>query len=240
MKDKAALQLKYDCIQDITMAPESTDSVGNYWDFPDGGISKGEAEAKWGKPTRLVLKADYDIVSMFKYAAYHKKGDRLVLDVYGEIPESRGVVGADWCKWIDDHVETTLQDLHEIMLVCDDIHSLYTNDICKMERTYGIECARMCLLIEIRKILDHYGIYINVRHLLLLIDAMTFTGHLTPLTRHGLKKSEASALKRCTFEEVVTVLHEAALKEEVDHVDEVSACILTGKVAALGGILLPS
>jgi hypothetical protein len=89
-------------------------------------------------------------------------------------------------------------------------------------------------MIEIRKILDHYGIYINVRHLLLLIDTMTFRGYLTPLSRHGLKKSKASALKRCTFEEVVTVLHEAALKEEVDHVDEVSACILTGKCAKLG------
>ena len=131
-------------------------------------------------------------------------------------------------------METTLQDFGEIMTVCDDINSLYTNDICKMEKMYGIECARQCLMIEIRKILDHYGIYINVRHLLLLIDTMTFRGYLTPLSRHGLKKSKASALKRCTFEEVVTVLHEAALKEEVDHVDEVSACILTGKCAKLG------
>jgi hypothetical protein len=57
---------------------------------------------------------------------------------------------------------------------------------------------------------------------------------LTPLTRHGLKKSKSSALKRCTFEEVVTVLHEAALNEEVDPVDGVSPCILAGKVAALG------
>ena len=73
-----------------------------------------------------------------------------------------------------------------------------------------------------------------MRHLLLLIDTMTFRGYLTPLSRHGLKKSKASALKRCTFEEVVTVLHEAALNEEVDHVDEVSACILTGKCAKLG------
>lgn len=235
VKDNSALQLKYDCLRDITLPSLGTDSLGNYWEFPDRGMTEAEARATWGDPTRLVLRADYDIVSMFEYAAYHKEGDRLVLDVYGEIPDSRGVKGADWCKWIDDHVETTLQDLHEIMLVCSEINTLYTNDICKMERVYGIECARSCLLIEIRKILDHYGIYINVRHLLLLIDAMTFTGRLTPLTRHGLKKSQASALKRCTFEEVVTVLHEAAMKEEVDHVDEVSACILTGKVAALGG-----
>ena len=235
VRDKSALALKYDCIRDISLASSDTDTIGNYWDFPDGGLTKAEAEKRWGAPTRLVLKADYDIVSMFDYAAYQKMGQRLVLDVYGEMPKSRGVPGAEWCKWVDDHVETTLQDLPEIMLACEDIRALYTNDICKMEQTYGIECARSCLLVEIRKILNHYGIYINVRHLLLLVDAMTFCGRLTPLTRHGLKRSEASALKRCTFEEVVTVLHEAALKDDVDHVDEVSACILTGKVAALGG-----
>ena len=103
-----------------------------------------------------------------------------------------------------------------------------------MFKTYGIEAARNCILIEIRKILDHYGIYVNARHLFVLIDAMTHGGDLTPLTRHGLKRSEASALKRCTFEEVVTVLNEAALNNTVDPVDGVSACILTGKVSALG------
>lgn len=234
VKDKKALSMKYTCISNLKRPSQPGDSIGNYWDFPDKGITKHAAEKKWGLPTRLVLEADYDVVDMFEYAAYCKMDNRMIIDAYGKIPESRGVPGAEWCKWIDDHVETTLQDLGEIMTICDDINSLYTNDICKMEKIYGIECARQCLMIEIRKILDHYGIYINVRHLLLLIDTMTFRGYLTPLSRHGLKKSKASALKRCTFEEVVTVLHEAALKEEVDHVDEVSACILTGKCAKLG------
>jgi hypothetical protein len=234
VKDKKALAMKYTCISDLRRPSRPDDHLGNYWDFPDKGVSKETAEKTWGSPTRLVLEADYDIVDMFEYVAYNKIGNRLIVDAYGELPVSRGVPGAEWCKWVDDHVETTLQDFSEIMKVCDNINSLYTNDICKMGKIYGIECARQCLMIEIRKILDHYGIYINVRHLLLLIDTMTFRGYLTPLSRHGLKKSKASALKRCTFEEVVTVLHEAALKEEVDRVDEVSACILTGKCAKLG------
>ena len=95
----------------------------------------------------------------------------------------------------------------------------------RWRQTFGIEAARSCLLIELRKILDHYGIYINARHLFVLIDAMTQNGKVTPLSRHGLKKANCSALKRCTFEEVVKVLHEAALKEEVDSVDGVSPCI---------------
>lgn len=233
IEDEKALGLKYDVISEIQLKPLPTDTIDNYWVFPDGDITRGEAYERWGAPTRMVLRSDRSIVSMFEYAAYQEHGDRIVLDVFGDIPESRGTPGAEWCKMIKGRVETTLQDLHKIMEFCD-CETLYTNDIYKMQQTYGIECARSCLLIEIRKILDHYGIYLNSRHLSILIDAMTQRGALTPLTRHGLKKSECSALKRCTFEEVVTVLHEAALKEEVDPVDGVSPCILAGKVAALG------
>lgn len=231
--DKDALQLKYDAIADIKLSPLPSDTIDNYWVFPDGDMTKEEVYAKWGDPKRLVLGADTSIVSMFEYAAYQQHGDRIVLDVFGKIPETRGVPGAEWCKMINGRVETTLQDLSKIMEICSS-ETLYTNDIYKMYQTYGIECARSCLLIEIRKILDHYGIYLNSRHLSILIDAMTQQGVLTPLTRHGLKRSKSSALKRCTFEEVVTVLHEAALNEEVDPVDGVSPCILAGKVAKLG------
>ena len=80
-----------------------------------------------------------------------------------------------------------------------------------MQCIYGIEGVRSCLMIEIRKILDFYGIYVNSRHLTLLAHAMTVKGELSTLSRHGLKKSKCSALKRCTVEEVVTVLHDAAL-----------------------------
>ena len=234
LSDTKALQMKYDNIQDLSMPITDKDKIENYWVFPDGDMTKEEVYKKWGAPTRLVLRTDRSILSMFEYAAYQEYKDRIVLDVFGEVPKERGVKGAEWCKWVQGRVETTLQDLPEIMKVCEDINNLYTNDIYKMQCVYGIECARSCLMIEIKKILDFYGIYINSRHLTLLADAMTVKGQLTPLSRHGLKKAKCSALKRCTFEEVVTVLHEAALNEEVDLVDGVSPCILTGKVAKLG------
>lgn len=234
LSDKKALSLKYDNIKDLSCPVTEKDKIENYWVFPDGLMTKEEVYSRWGEPTRLVLNTDKSILSMFEYAAYQEYTDRIVVDAFGEIPKERGTKGAEWCKFVQGRVETTLQDLHKIMCVCDDLTSLYTNDIYKMQCVYGIECARSCLMIEIRKILDFYGIYVNSRHLTLLADAMTVKGELTPLSRHGLKKSKCSALKRCTFEEVVTVLHEAALKEEVDLVDGVSPCILTGKVAKIG------
>jgi len=232
VKDIKALELKYDCIAEVLM--QENGSIGNYWDFPDGDMTKAEVYAKWGEPQRLVLHADRSILNMFEYAAYCEYRNKIVIDVFGKYEAERGVKGAEWCKLINGRVETTLQDLHLIASVVDDATTLYTNNIYKMEMTFGIEAARSCLLIELRKILDHYGIYINARHLFVLIDAMTQNGKVTPLSRHGLKRANCSALKKCTFEEVVKVLHEAALKDEVDTVDGVSPCILTGKVANIG------
>ena len=232
VKDIKALELKYDRIADILL--DEPGDIENYWDFPDGDMTKEEVYAKWGDPTRLVLQSDRSILSMFEYAAYQEYKDKIVIDAFGKCEEERGVKGAEWCKFVNGRVETTLQDLYLIASVVDDATTLYTNNIYKMEKTFGIEAARSCLLIELRKILDHYGIYINARHLFVLIDAMTQNGKVTPLSRHGLKRANCSALKRCTFEEVVKVLHEAALKEEIDTVDGVSPCILTGKVANIG------
>lgn len=234
IRDPAALLLKRHVLKDVLVKDCPGDTIGNYWTFPDKGITEEHAHATWGTPKRLTVKADHSILDLFEYCAYHKVGDRFVCDVFGDIPEEMGVPGAEWCKWVDNRVETTLQDFQPIMEMCEKLDTLYTNDIYKMFKTFGVEAARVCVMIEIRKILDHYGIYVNARHLLILVDAMTHGGDLTPLTRHGLKRSEASTLKRCTFEEVVTVLNDAALKNIVDPVDGVSACILTGKVAALG------
>ena len=232
VKDTKALELKYDRIEDLKL--DQSGVIENYWQFPDGDMTKEEVYEKWGEPQRMVLKADRSILPMFEYAAYHEYKDKIVIDAFGKFESERGVKGAEWCKFVNGRVETTLQDLHLITSVVDDATTLYTNNIYKMEKTYGIEAARTCLLIELRKILDHYGIYVNARHLFVLIDAMTQNGKVTPLSRHGLKRSNCSALKRCTFEEVVKVLHEAALKEETDTVDGVSPCILTGKVANIG------
>ena len=98
-----------------------------------------------------------------------------------------------------------------------------------MARTYGVEAARVCLIKEIRKILDQYGLYVNYRHLALLVDAMTWSGTVLPLTRHGLKASDASVFQRATFEEIVTVFHQAAIGEVKEDIVDASACILVGK-----------
>lgn len=48
-----------------------------------------------------------------------------------------------------------------------------SNDLLEVCSTLGIEAARAVLMRELREVLDHYGIYVNYRHLALLCDAMT-------------------------------------------------------------------
>jgi DNA-directed RNA polymerase II subunit RPB1 len=133
------------------------------------------------------------------------------------------------------HVETSLSDLIQIMALKNiDLNSINTNDIHAVARVYGIEAARGTLIREIRQILSYYGIYVNMRHITLAVDWMTWIGTLTPLTRHGIRRVDTSPLKRSTFEEVVDVFNQAACSKEVDELNGISECIITGAPPKMG------
>ena len=116
--------------------------------------------------------------------------------------------------------------INEKTLACNDIHAVF--------KKYGIEAARNTMIKEIRNILSSYGIYVNYRHITLPVDWMTWIGDLTPLTRHGIRKVDASPLKRSTFEEVVEVFNQAAVSNEKDSLNGVSECIIAGVPPKLG------
>lgn len=211
--------------------------LAGFWEFPDPGAYEGTVE-------RWELYPWHDVEALRQCVGVdiaYTQGPRVVCHVYGFQGDVRdlvlqGVPGGEWCKSVGDHVETSLT-VHQLWNMLDDPSSVYSNDVMEMHRTYGIEAARACILKEIRKILAHYGIYVNARHLLLLVDWMTFSG-LTPLTRHGMKRLQETPLKRSTFEEVVDVFHQAALTRQSDPVEGISACILTGKEAQMGSNLV--
>jgi len=133
------------------------------------------------------------------------------------------------------HVETSLSDLIQVMELKNiDLNTINTNDIHAVAKVYGIEAARGTLIREIRQILAYYGIYVNMRHITLAVDWMTWIGNLTPLTRHGIRRMDTSPLKRSTFEEVVDVFNQAACSKEVDELNGISECIITGAPPKLG------
>lgn len=52
--------------------------------------------------------------------------------------------------------------------------------------------------------------YVNYRHIACLVDVMTHRGCLMAITRHGINRLETGPMMRCTFEETVEILFEAA------------------------------
>ena len=76
--------------------------------------------------------------------------------------------------------------------------------------------------------LDFYGIYVNYRHLSTLCDVMTQRGILTSITRHGINRIETGPLRKCSFEETVEILYEAASLAEMDNLTGITENIIMG------------
>lgn len=109
-----------------------------------------------------------------------------------------------------------------------------SNDPLEMGRILGIEAARTSILNEIRSVIESDGSYVNFRHLSILADIMTQRGFIAGITRHGTNRGESGVLMRCSFEETVEILLEAAAVAEIDRCKGVVESVMLGKVAAIG------
>ncbi|XP_014277927.1 DNA-directed RNA polymerase II subunit RPB1 [Halyomorpha halys] len=110
----------------------------------------------------------------------------------------------------------------------------FSNDICEIFSVLGIEAVRKSVEKEMNNVLQFYGLYVNYRHLALLCDVMTAKGHLMAITRHGINRQDTGALMRCSFEETVDVLMDAASHAEVDPMRGVSENIIMGQLPRMG------
>uniref|UniRef100_A0A0G4HFH6 DNA-directed RNA polymerase subunit n=1 Tax=Chromera velia CCMP2878 TaxID=1169474 RepID=A0A0G4HFH6_9ALVE len=109
-----------------------------------------------------------------------------------------------------------------------------TNHIAEVEKFLGIEAARAKIVLEIRKCLEAYGMEIDVRHMHLLADVMSFRGEVLGISRFGIAKMRASTLMLASFEETNEHLFEASIHQRRDDVKGVSECIIMGKSVSLG------
>ena len=172
------------------------------------------------------------------YGIVHvQKGDDIGLEYEKELKKRtvRGIPGAEMTVYRDNKIETSLTDLKQIFgIVGVAYNNIMCNDIHEVANVYGIEAARHTILNEIRSIFGFYGIYVNVRHIMLVIDWITHLGVLTPMTRHGIRNMDQSPLKRSTFEEVVEVFNQAACYKEKDELNGISECIVMGIPPKMG------
>jgi DNA-directed RNA polymerase subunit A" len=109
-----------------------------------------------------------------------------------------------------------------------------TNDIFEVEQFFGIEAARQLIIDEIMKVLDGQGIALDVRHIMLVADTMTMSGHVLGINRYGIVKEKPSVLARASFETPIKHLISAAITGERDYLHSVIENVMLNQPVPVG------
>ena len=241
----------------LTDEPDETE-VESFFLFPDQDYK----ESNLSETLVLYLREWYDVESVKEclktqknlsiaytegpYAIFHikqlKKDKKKSLGyLYEQVLRNkvvRGINKANVVEVLEEDgrykVQTSLTDLREIWALGIAQNEVDTNDVHAIYEILGIEAARKKLIDEINNILAFYGLYVNARHILVVVDWMSYTGHLVPLTRHGIKEVDSSVLKKATFEEIINVFNQSAMLNEKDELRGMSERILVGAAPFIG------
>ena len=133
------------------------------------------------------------------------------------------------------YLDTSGSALRQVLAVDGiDASRTSTNDLWQIVDVFGIEATRSALLRELVNVLAFDGSYVNHRHMALLVDIMTYRGTISAVTRHGINRADTGALMRCSFEETVEILLEAAATGELDDCRGISENVMLGQMAPMG------
>lgn len=162
--------------------------------------------------------------------AFLNKETKLITTAEGALLASKS---DEKCQeWYLDTTGTSLAAVLTIPGV--DTTRTYTNHFMQIFEVFGIEATRSALMRELTQVLAFDGSYVNHRHLALLVDVMTSRGYLMAITRHGINRADTGALMRCSFEETVEILLEAAAVGELDDCRGISENVMLGQLAPMG------
>ncbi|XP_020550632.1 DNA-directed RNA polymerase III subunit 1 isoform X2 [Sesamum indicum] len=109
-----------------------------------------------------------------------------------------------------------------------------SNHIIEVQQTLGIEAARKKIIEEIHFTMSSHGMTIDIRHMMLLADLMTFKGEVLGITRHGVQRMRDSVLMLASFEKTADHLFNASVSGRVDRIEGVSECIIMGIPMQIG------
>lgn len=162
--------------------------------------------------------------------AFLTKGTRLV-----ELPDGSELAIKDDPRCTQWYLDTSGSSLRGVLAVDGvDASRTSSNDLWQIVEVFGIEAARSALVKELTAVLAFDGSYVNHRHIALLVDVMTYRGSISAVTRHGINRADTGALMRCSFEETVEILLEAAATGELDDCRGISENVMLGQMAPMG------
>ncbi len=126
-------------------------------------------------------------------------------------------------------------NLAEVMKV-DGVDStrVETNNIHEIAEVLGIEAARNAIIKEIMDVLQNSGLDVDIRHVMLVADMMTWTGKVRQIGRLGIVGEKPSVIARAAFEVTVNQLYDAAVRGEVERFTGVTESIVAGLPPRVG------
>jgi DNA-directed RNA polymerase II subunit RPB1 len=135
-------------------------------------------------------------------------------------------------EWVLETAGTNLIDVLGLKEI-DPVRSV-SNDINEIHELLGIEAARQALYNELHSVIHDASLYVNYRHIALLVDTMTNKGYLLSIDRHGINRADIGPFAKCSFEETTDMLVKAGTFSEVDRINGVSANIMLGQIVPAG------
>lgn len=115
-----------------------------------------------------------------------------------------------------------------------DFSRIETNSVYEVAEVLGIEAAREVLIKEIKEVLEQQGLDVDIRHIILVADMMTWTGKVRQIGRHGVSGEKESVFARASFEVTVKHLLEAASRGETEEFKGIMENIIVGQPIKVG------
>lgn len=148
----------------------------------------------------------------------------------------KGVTHVLPVKRDDEYVIMTagsnLKDLFKLPFV--DTKRTKCNDLFEVYKVLGIEAARQTIIDETMAVVKNQGLNIDIRHIMLIADAMTMGGEVQGINRTGIVRDKASVLARASFETPLKHIINASLVGEVDYLQSVIENVMLNQPVPVG------
>lgn len=158
-----------------------------------------------------------------KLASLHVKGIPAV---------KRALVMEEGGEWI---IRTEGSNLEETLSIPGvDPTRTTTNNVHEIAEVLGIEAARNAIVKEAIGVLEEQGLDVDIRHVMLVADAMTASGDVLQVGRHGVSGEKASTLAKAAFEITIPTIVDASVKGTTDTLKGVAENVIVGQQVPMG------
>lgn len=131
-------------------------------------------------------------------------------------------------KWM---IETEGSNFPEVLAhPAVDMERVLSSNVWDIYDSLGVEAARQFMIEQFSAIMTG----INICHIMLLVDKMTFKGTISSISRYTMRKEESGPMGKASFEETLDNFLKAGLYGQHESTQGVSASIICGKRPHIG------